>query len=566
MAEAATAWVDRARLWSGLTLFVYVTSHFVNHMIGIISIGALEAGREIFMAVWQSRPGTIALYGALAVHLLIAARAFLLRERLKSMTRQEVAQLALGAVLPFLLIEHVTATRLAQEFFALEPHYRFVLLAHWVFVPYTGFVQAAAVLAAWVHGCIGIDFWLSSKPGYRRWRPYLFTPAVIVPTVAMIGWVDAGLFVQQMAQDRAWLSEALTSSKATLPGMAEKISDARDRIWAAYALLLVFLVLARITLHSLDRRAGRIRITYPQGQKVQIAKGTTVLEASRIGGIPHASVCGGRGRCSTCRIRVDRGADTLPAASEAERKVLRRVSAPPRVRLACQLRPETDLQITPLIPPSVRGAPGIQRTSTAGEEREIAVLFADIRSFTKLAEAKLPYDTVYLLNRYFAEMGAAVSQAGGKLDKFIGDGVMALFGIEEGPATGSRQAIDAARRMAENLERLNASLADDLPEPIRIGIGVHAGPCIVGEMGYGDATGMTAIGDTVNIASRLESLTKDYQVQLIVSETAGNWAGIDLGGFATHETEVRGRVEPLGIVAIPDGKTVPATGPSVAHS
>ena len=429
-----------------------------------------------------------------------------------------------------------------------------------MFVPYTGFVQAAAILAAWIHGCIGIDFWLASKAGYQRWRPYLFTPAVIVPTVAAIRWIDVGLFVREMAQDRAWLTEALTSSNATKPGLADQIYAMRDRIWTGYAVFLSLLVFARLGLQSLDRRAGQVRVTYPQGEVVQISQGATVLEASRIAGIPHASVCGGRGRCSTCRVRIDKGHAHVPEPSDDECKVLTRVSAPPQVRLACQLRPERDIQITPLIMPGIKGVPGPKRASAAGEEREIAVLFADIRSFTKLAEAKLPYDTVFLLNRYFAEMGTAVTQSGGHLDKFIGDGVMALFGIEDGPVEGSRKAIEAARQMSQNLDRLNQSMAQDLPEPLRIGIGIHAGPCIVGEMGYGRATSLTAIGDTVNTASRLEALTKDYEAQVIVSQATSSLAGIDLAAFPIHETAVRGRQEPLSLFAVSDGRSLPARG------
>ena len=150
-----------------------------------------------------------------------------------------------------------------------------------------------------------------------------------------------------------------------------------------------------------------------------------------------------------------------------------------------------------------------------GSEREIAILFADIRGFTALAEGRLPYDVVFMLNRYFAAMGRAVEAAGGRVDKFIGDGVMALFGDRAMPRPAAAQALAAARLMSLRLDELNVALRAELAEPLRIGIGIHAGPVIVGEMGYGGATTITAIGDAVNTASRLESLTKEFGVQLM---------------------------------------------------
>src|SRR6185436_18045659 len=98
-----------------------------------------------------------------------------------------------------------------------------------------------------------------------------------------------------------------------------------------------------------------------------------------------------------------------------------------------------------------------------------------LRSFTQLSEKKLPYDLVFLLNRYFAETGHAVETAGGRIDKFIGDGVMALFGLDSGVEAGCREALAAAKAMSERMVSLNHALAHDVPEPLKIGIGVHTG-------------------------------------------------------------------------------------------
>ncbi len=262
-------------------------------------------------------------------------------------------------------------------------------------------------------------------------------------------------------------------------------------------------------------------------------------------------------------MRIGEGLDGLPPPRPDEQRVLKRVGVPPNVRLACQTRPTRDLEITPLLPPTATARDGLRRPGyVQGTEQEIAILFADLRAFTRLAENKLPYDVVFLLNRYFRSMGQAIERAGGQVDKFIGDGVMALFGIASGPERGCREAIAGARAMAAALDELNRALAHDLDEPLRIGIGIHAGPSIVGEMGYAKATGLTAIGDAVNTASRLEALTKEHGCQLIVSERVEQRAGVDLSAFESREIDVRGRREPLTVRLIPDARDLPETTPA----
>ncbi len=322
--------------------------------------------------------------------------------------------------------------------------------------------------------------------------------------------------------------------------------------------LVALTLAARQVRRTIERRRGVVRISYPGGQVVEVPPGVSVLEASRLAAIPHASVCGGRGRCSTCRVRIGDGLAGLPPASAAERRVLDRVGAPPNVRLACQLRPNADARVTPLLSATASPREGFRRAAyLQGTEKEIAILFADLRAFTELSERRLPYDVVFLLNRYFESMGRAVEEAGGRIDKFIGDGVMALFGLDSRPDEACRQALTAARAMGTKLEALNAALGADLEAPLRIGIGIHVGPAIVGEMGYGQATSVTAIGDAVNTASRLEAQSKTYGAQLVVSERVAERAGVDLSAFDSHEIQVRGRQEPLRVWVVPDARALP---------
>ncbi|MGH6947430.1 MAG: adenylate/guanylate cyclase domain-containing protein, partial [Kiloniellales bacterium] len=235
-----------------------------------------------------------------------------------------------------------------------------------------------------------------------------------------------------------------------------------------------------------------------------------------------------------------------------------RVGVAPDVRLACQTRPAADLAVTPLLPASVGPQAARQVASyLQGDEREVAILFADLRGFTALAADRLPYDTVFLLNRYFAAMGAAIEESGGRVDKFIGDGVMALFGIERGPAIGCRNALLAARRMAERLDEINEALSHDLKKPLRMGIGIHVGAVIVGEMGYRHTTSVTAIGDAVNTASRLEAATKEQGVQLVVSQRVIERAGLDLPDVPELAIELRGLGAPLPVRLVAAARDLP---------
>lgn len=340
--------------------------------------------------------------------------------------------------------------------------------------------------------------------------------------------------------------------------MIEWAYRTRDAGYLVMLAALVLLALSRLYWLIRFRRRLTNVITYPGDRIVLVPPGFTLLEASQFGGIPHAHVCGGRGRCSTCRVRILDGAGNLNPPGDEEIAVLRRVGAAEGTRLACQSVPVGDVSIVPLLPASatVRQAfnqPGYLQ----GQEQELAVLFADLRAFTAFSEHRLPYDVVFVINQYFRHMGEAIEANGGHLDKFIGDGVMALFGLNQSPGEASRRALNAARAMAVELETMNRNLASDLPHPLRIGIGIHIGQVIVGQMGYGSATSVTAIGDPVNIASRLESLTKEFSCQLIFSEHVAYRAAGDFSSLRHESVEIRGRDEPLGIYMVEDARTLP---------
>lgn len=246
----------------------------------------------------------------------------------------------------------------------------------------------------------------------------------------------------------------------------------------------------------------------------------TLLDVSYKHGIPHMHACGGHARCSTCRVLVLENLDHVMPRNEAEASLAERRGFTDDIRLACQSRIDGDVIIRRLVVDECDANMVQCETPRAvGREWCIAVLFADIRGFTPFTERTLPYDVVHILNRYFQVVGDAIIANGGVIDKYIGDAVMALFGLDGGdPKAVCLQAIRAALGMREAVAEFNEYLARVFHEQLAVGIGIHFGPAIIGEIGHSGGRQRTAIGNTVNVASRIESESKVLGADLVVSE------------------------------------------------
>ncbi len=555
--SAMAAWlrgigVRQVRIACGLVMFSYLLSHFSNHALGNISYALMETGLTYHIWWWRIPIVNLTLYSAATAHFALGLWALYQRRHFRY-TVAEITQLALGLSIPLWLTSHFGVVRLAGVLFGRDPpNYALPLFAYWALRPHMIAVQFILMTVAWTHACIGLYFWLRLKPFFKWAAPFLLAAAILLPPLAMIGTHHGAREVIQLASQPQWRAEYLKPMAPPQRSVIDEITLVYFPI--GYLALIGLVFVARGVRALAERRRGMITLSYPDRQ-VRVPKGLSVLEASLRHRIPHASVCGGRARCSTCRIRVISDRRVLPRPSGREALVLARVgaAADPAIRLACQLRPQTDIAFIPILPPYI-GADFVRKRGGVkiGEERYIVSMFVDMRSSTKLAEGRLPYDTIFLVNRFLAAASQAVVDAGGQPNQFIGDGLLALFGLGVDPATACRQAIKAAAAVAANVEHLNYQFATDLREPVQFGIGIHGGDVIVGDIGYRERTVFTALGDAVNVAARLQDMSKSLGCTVVVSEEVFKTAGTADEAAPRAQVAIRGRDEPMTVRTFAD--------------
>jgi len=510
--------VRSLRLATGLILFAYATSHLLNHAFGVFSINAMHRASKFLLMPWQTYMGLFFLYGSFFVHGLLGLYALYRRRQLR-LPAAEAWQLALGLTIPLLLIPHAAGIRLGQSFYGIEFGYERILYQFWVDSPNIALPrQMLLLLVLWVHGCFGLRSWLCSKTWYPAALPMLATLATLVPTLAILGVVSAGLDLRDAVQHGT-----VIATRFSLGADQESVSRYVNGILISYCGLVVGVFGLRAMRDWHAKRFRGIRITYPGNRIVSVPTGFSVLEASRWAGILHESVCGGRGRCSTCRIRVVEGTDALPAPDSLEERTLHRVHAPANVRLACQLRPSADVTIQLLVPPRMAAASTAARFDAAvdgGRELEIVAMFVDLRESTALAAGLLPYDALFLFDRYIQAVTGAIRNHGGYVTSVAGDGVMSVFGLADSTTSTARHAFDAALDVWGELDALNNELTGELRAPIRAGIGIHAGLAVVGWMSVGSSQSLQFLGDIGNITAKLEAQSKQLNCTLVASVAA----------------------------------------------
>ncbi len=237
------------------------------------------------------------------------------------------------------------------------------------------------------------------------------------------------------------------------------------------------------------------------------------------------------------------------------------IEAPANVRLACQIRPTKPLVVTRLLRPIGTGpeAATVQESDSSGTEKPLAVLYVNMREFNELTRTKLPYDVVFLINQFFTAVGTAIRTQGGFIDKYVGDGVIAVFGQRQGVEAGCRQALRAIRAIDLQLDHLNSSIGPELGKPVRVAAGLHAGHLILGRMGHGSVVDLTVIGPAVKTSLELAEVAKERDVQLVLSHDVARLAGWAPDAGLITTVEVSGVEEPLEVVDVPRGRDLAVT-------
>jgi adenylate cyclase len=532
---------------TGLVIGLYVTMHLSNHALGLISLHAQEAVRPWVMALWHSPPGQALLYGSLSTHAIVALL-LIFRRRHYYMPAWEAIQILLGLTIPYLLLVHIMNTRGTRILTGIDIDYTYEIANLWV-DPWTRLRQIALVLLVWGHFAVGLHFWWRLYGWYRRAFPAILLAFVLIPTAALLGFAEVGMTMTERARsDPQWMLAMKARGVPADPQRAKLRAALKDWVGPSW-IGVVGLVFCIAQIRNWRQRHARFRVTYLDSVTIEVPKGMSVLEVSRMTRRAHMSVCGGRARCTTCRVKIVSAAGELPEPNALEAAALRRIGAPDNVRLACQLRPRVDLTVEPLLHAGVVAATHTGTSQEFGEEREVTILFVDARASTSLAEKRLPYDAVFLLNSLFAALAEAVEKSGGYYSNFTGDGLMALFGLDGKRASGAKAALHCALAMFQKLDDLNHWLARELEKPLAIGIGIHTGQAIVGRMGPPKTPIISALGDSVNTAARLEGATKRLGVPLVVSaETL--WAS-DVEASATlTQVSLRGRSGTMEVVAL----------------
>ena len=517
-------------------MFTYATCHLISHATGLFLLDSIERiGHDIILAPWRTPVGLSLLLAAFLTHLGLGLKALYRRRHLR-MPPIEAWQLGLGLTIPLLLAPHVTDARLGVMLYGLEDSYFRVLYVFWVLDPLTNLSrQLALLIVVWTHGCIGIHMWLRYRPWYGRHVRWFAAAAIALPTLAILGVINAGWDTVL----RSAVVPGFAAAHSPTPAQGAAVAWLTFRLQLVYLALVAGVLVLRALRNAHERHVKGVEIDYRAMARITVPRGFSILEASRWAAIPHAAVCGGRGRCTTCRVRVWRGLEELAPPASIEIAALRRVGTPDGVRLACQVRPTSSVSITPLVP-AARSRDGLRLDVDGAKERTITALHVDLRDSVRLAAGRLPFDALFIVDRYIQATTSAIVANDGHVTSVAGDGIMSVFGVDADAASAARQALAAAAAIWRNIDQVSADLADDIQSTLRFGIGVHSGPAVLGTLGPPDRTSLQFLGDTGNIAARLQGMTKEMDCTMIVSAATVAAAGWHEPPWRSTEVEIRG--------------------------
>lgn len=512
-----------AALSTGLILFALAFVELATDAIGLVSLEAMGQVATWRDALLQSWPGTILLTAALACH--IAATLFLVTRRVSFRIKwSDGVETLSGVLLPLLLLPTLIDTRGAAILFGVTDDTLYRLAKLW---PEHAAFYVILIILLWGHGCLGLHQWLKPDPRYARFAPVLGVLALALPIAAVAGLIASARVVSVLVADESFAAQIRAAGR--WPSGEAETTLWRMRLIAAgsYGVVLIGAIILLITRFLRVVVAPKIDIIYVNGPTLKAAVGPTLLEISQMAKVPHADLCGGRGRCTACKVRIEQGSASLPPASASESAMLG--SDDPRLRLACQIRPTAALTVTRLNEIAHAPAAAIEPETDAasGIERPVAALCIQLEDHVTLARTRAAYDAIFLLNEFLDAAHAAISAHGGWIARLTGGGVVAVFGRDSELAAACRAALAASAAMDIALDRLNERFAAELGRPIAVAMGLTLGPAYFGRVGAGPSKTLIAIGAAIDGASDLARQAELRARQLLVDPSVFHRAGVD---------------------------------------
>lgn len=285
---------------------------------------------------------------------------------------------------------------------------------------------------------------------------------------------------------------------------------------------------------------------FKEEQKVDCPTDSTILEATLAAKINHTHACGGQGKCSTCRVSIMHGIENCYPRNEAEQLIAATLNFPEQIRLACQTKLTGDVSIRRMVSDELDLELVSEHFSedsgiALGRQQRLTIVFTDIVNYTAFAEKFPPYDIVHVLNRYYRMMNVIIQENNGIISDVAGDGILAVFGIEENSDNSVLDAVHAIKAMNEKLVSFNEYLEENFNAHFGIRAGIHYGNVIVGPFDTGAMRKMAIIGDNVNYASRIESANKEFGTTLLLSEEAYQQIKASYPDHSVHETTLKGK-------------------------
>ncbi|MDW3225308.1 MAG: 2Fe-2S iron-sulfur cluster-binding protein [Paracoccaceae bacterium] len=337
--------IRTARIWSGLFMLAFVTTHLINLSLGVISIDSMKNSKPFLTGIWSNPVMGTLLLSALFVHFFLGLWAIYKRPTLQT-NLQDLVQLFSGLTIVPLMATHVVGV-MSLRINGLPFDYAIATKFFWLDQPAIGLLQVILLSAVWVHGCAGFFTWLRSKAEMRHILGWLYPIAVAVPVLALIGYAEAGrgVLIEAQAATPAptyYSTQSYSEVETTRPGpprlpYATVKYITNSVIWWSLALAAVTLLARelRVRLRSFEP----VRLQRGNDPPFETTSKLSVFDSFRAHKQPHAGLCEGRGRCGTCAVRIVSSEFPLPEPTALEIKTLGRINAPEDVRLACQLTP-----------------------------------------------------------------------------------------------------------------------------------------------------------------------------------------------------------------------------------